>query len=70
MYRDVGFPRAQSLDPLLILLYINDFNQASFVLDLHLFADDSNLFNSHRSLQILETTVNNEMNGYVPTTYR
>ena len=31
------------------------------VLDLHLFADDSNLFYSHRSLQTLETTVNNEL---------
>ena len=44
-----------------ILLYINNFNQASSVLDLHLFADDSNIFFSHKSLQVLETTINNEL---------
>ena len=32
------------LGPLLFLLYINDFNKALSTLDLHLFADDANLF--------------------------
>ena len=56
-----GVPQGSVLGHLLFLLYINDFNQASSVLDLHLFADDSNLFYSYRSLQTLETTVNNEL---------
>ena len=47
-----GVPQGSVLGPFLFFMYINDFNQASSVLDLHLFADDSNLFYSHRSLQI------------------
>lgn len=34
------------LGPLLFLIYINDFNSSSDLLDFHLFADDSNLFYS------------------------
>ena len=49
--------------PLLSLLYINDFNKASSVLDLHLFANDSNLFFSHKNLQTLESIVNNELSN-------
>ena len=43
-----GVPPGSVLGPLLFLLYINDFNKASSVLDLHLFADDSNLFHSKK----------------------
>ena len=57
-----GVPQGSVLGPLPFLLYINDFNKTSSVLDLHLFADDSNLFHSHtENLQSLELTINNEL---------
>ena len=42
-------------------MYINDFNSCSDILDLQLFADDSNLFFSHKNLSQLEPIVNNEL---------
>ena len=56
-----GVPQGSVFGPLLFILYINDFNKASSVLDLHLFADDSNLFYSNKNLQSIETIVNNEL---------
>ena len=46
-----GVPQGSVLGPLLFVLYINDFNKASSVLDLPLFADDSSLFFSDKNLQ-------------------
>ena len=58
-----GVPQGSVLGPLLFLLYINDFNKSAPDLDFHLFADDSNLFCSHKSLQCLEAKVNDELNN-------
>ena len=59
----MGVPQGSVLCPLLFLLCINDFNKASSVLDLHLFADDSNLFFSHKNLKTPESIVNNELSN-------
>lgn len=47
--------------PLLFLIYVNDFNKSSDSLDFHLFADDSNLFFAHKSLQFLEMHLNEQL---------
>ncbi len=53
-----GVPQGSVLGPLLFLLYINDF---STNLDFHLFADDSNLFYSHKNLQSLQQNFNEQL---------
>ena len=53
-------PQGSVLGPLLFLIYINDFNNCAPDIDFHLYADDSNLFCSHKSLQCLETILNNQ----------
>ena len=49
------------LGPLLFLIYINDLCNCTNSLDLHLFADDSNLFFCHKSLVCLEKIINTEL---------
>ena len=56
-----GVPQGSVLGPLLFLLYINDFHRSSSIFEFHLFADDSNLFYSHKNLRSLETSVNEQL---------
>ena len=54
-------PQASILRPLLLLIYVNDLNNASDILDSIMFADGTNHFYSHKSIHQLFTKVNEEL---------
>jgi len=60
-YIPMGVPQGSVLGPLLFLLYLNDLPNCSEILDFHLFADDTNLFFSSKSLSNIEITAKNEL---------
>ena len=50
-----------SVVPLFFLVYVNDRNKASHVLDPIMFVDNTNLFYSHQNIKTLFRTVNCEL---------
>ena len=56
-----GVPQGSILGPLLFLIYVNDPPNATSILDLIMFADDTNLFYSHHDIKTLFSTVNEEL---------
>ena len=51
------------MGPMLFLLYVNDKTESFSLLQFDLFADDTNLFHCNKSIQLLEQTVNTELDS-------
>ena len=56
-----GVPKGFILKPFLLLLYVNDFQNASKILDPIMFADDTNMFFSNCNIPVLFATINSEL---------
>ena len=56
-----GVPQGSILGPLLFLIVVNDLHKVAKFLDPIMFADDTNLFYSHKNIKTLFQIVNSEL---------
>ena len=56
-----GVPQCSILGPLLFLIFVNDLHKVTKYLDPMMFADDANLFCSHKNIKTLFQIVNSEL---------
>ena len=56
-----GVPQGSVLGPLLFLIYVNDISESSKLSTFLMFADDTNLFHSHKNLATLSQIANQEL---------
>ena len=54
-------PQGSILGPLLFLIFVNDLHKVTKYLDPIMFADDTNLFYSHKNIKTLFQIVNSEL---------
>ena len=57
-----GVPQGSILGSLLFLIFVNDLHEVTKYLDPITFADDTNLFYSHKNIKTLFQIVNSELN--------
>ena len=56
-----GVPQGSILGPLLFIMYVNDLVNSSELANFIMFADDTNLFFSHKDCHCLEKVINDEL---------